>query len=337
MKAYLLRNHGGPGVLKISEVDNPKIKPGHIKIKPKILGLNYAEILSRKGQYNWAPRKPYIPGMEGFGQVTEVGEGCAKFKTGDKVIFGTKYGAYAEEIVISEHMAFDCIEGYSEEENAAFLVNFMTAWIAMFNMGRIRPEDIVLIQAAAGGVGIAAVQLAKKFGCKVYGTAGNNEKLELLRELGVDEAINYRHEDFYETIRAKEKGVDFVLEVVGGDVFKKSIALLNPFGRLIVTGYASIPLQRWNPWAWWLTWKHAPKVNIMKMAEHSYGVLASHIGYLIEDREIVEKTWSDLTDFVQKHKIKPVIGKVYNFEQMPEAHAFIESRQSVGKVLVKIV
>jgi len=336
MKAYLLNNHGSPGVLKIHEVDSPELKPANIKIKTSILGLNYAEILSRKGQYNWAPKRPYIPGMEGFGEVAEIGEGCTRFKEGDKVIFGSQFGAYAEEIVIPEHMAFDCVDGYSDEENAAFLVNFMTAWISLFNMGRIRPEDVVMIQAAAGGVGTAAVQLAKKFGCKVYGTAGNNDKLKILKALGVNEAINYRQDDFYEIIKLKEGGVDFVLEVVGGDVFKKSLALLNPFGRLIVTGYASIPLKRWNPWTWWLTWKHAPKVNILKMAQSSYGILASHIGYLIENKEVVAKNWADLTGFVKKHEIKPVIGGVYEFDEMSQAHEFIESRQSVGKVLVKV-
>lgn len=307
-----------------------------MKIKVKILGLNYAEILSRKGQYNWAPKKPYVPGMEGFGEIIEIGDGVQSVKVGDEVIFGTQFGAYAEYVSVPEYMAFKKIAEFSDEENAAYLVNFMTAWISLINMCRMKPSDKVLIQAAAGGVGTAAVQIAKKYGCKVFGTAGNDEKLKLLDDLGIDLAINYRSADFYKILKEKEGGVDIVLEVVGGDVFKKSIELLNPFGRLIVTGYASIPLVRWNPWTWWLTWKHAPKVNIMKMAQGSYGILASHIGYLIENREVVHQNWNEMKEFVLKHDIRPIVGAVYNFDEMAQAHSFIESRQSHGKVLVKV-
>lgn len=336
MKAYLLKKHGKPEVLKICEVDEPTVGEGEVKIKVKFIGMNYAELLSRRGQYNWAPKKPYVMGMEGMGEIVEIGKGATRHKIGEKVIFGHQTGAYAEYISVPEHMAFPALEEFSDEENAAFLVKFMTAWISLVNMGRIKADDVVLIHAAAGGVGSAAVQIASKWGCKVYGTASNPEKLELIKKLGAKKAINYSTEDFYEVIKKSEGGVDYVLEVVGGEVFKKSVELLNPFGRLVVTGYASIPFNIWNPWSWWLTWRDAPKAPIMKMAQNSYGILASHIGYLIEKPEVVEKCWKDLTDFVRKHSLKPIISKTFAFEDLPQAHAYIESRQSYGKVLVKV-
>ena len=279
---------------------------------------------------------PYIPGMEGMGEVVAVGENSNLHKPGDMVIFGNQTGSYAEYISVPEYMAFPVIENFSHEENAAFLVKFMTAWISLFKMGRIQPSDKVLIHAAAGGVGTAAVQLASKFGCEVYGTASNPEKLELIKKLGATRAINYKTEDFETLLREEKGGVDYVLEVVGGDVFKKSVKLLNPFGRLVVTGYASIPFNKWNPWSWWLTWKHAPKAPIMKMAQHSYGILASHIGYLIEKPAIVQTNWEELVHFVTENGIKPVISKSFNFEELPKAHEYMESRKSYGKILVKV-
>ncbi len=336
MKAYLLRNHGKPEVLKIADVEEPTPGSNQVKIKVRYIGINYAEILSRRGQYNWAPKKPYIPGMEGMGEIVEVGANVSLLKPGDPVIFGNQTGAYAEYITVPDYMAFPVIDSFSDEENAAFLVKFMTAWISLFKMGRIQPDDIVLIHAAAGGVGTAAVQLASKYGCKVYGTASNTEKLELITKLGAAASINYQTDDFFRVIKEKEGGVDYVLEVVGGDVFKKSVELLNPFGRLVVTGYASIPFKKWNPWSWWLTWRDAPKAPIMHMAKNSYGILASHIGYLIEKPEIVNKNWMELVQFVKQHNIKPVISNIFDFEELSKAHAYMESRKSYGKILVKL-
>lgn len=336
MKAYLLKKHGKPEVLKIHEVEEPSPKPNEVKIKVSHIGINYAEILSRRGQYNWAPSKPYIPGMEGIGEIVEVGSEAGNHKPGDKVIFGNQTGTYAEFITVRDYMALPVIPNMTDEENAAFLVNFVTAWISLFKMGRILPEDIVLIHAAAGGVGTAAVQLAKAHGCKVYGTASRPEKIDLIKRLGADEAINYLTEDFYQVIKEKDGGVDYVLEVVGGDVFKKSVELLNPFGRLVVTGYASIPLNKWNPLTWWPTWRDAPKAPIMKMAQNSYGILASHVGYLIEKPEVVKANWEELASYVNKHNLKPVVSKTFNFDELPEAHRYIESRESYGKVLVKV-
>ena len=130
--------------------------------------------------------------------------------------------------------------------------------------------------------------------------------------------------------------MDRVIEVVGGKVFKKSLNLLNPMGQLVVLGYASIPLKKSNPFTYWKTWKGAPKVPIMKMAKKSIGVLASHIGYQIKNEEMVTKSWRELSEFLNQHSIRPHVGRVFEFDQMPEAHQWIESRRSVGKVLVKV-
>lgn len=336
MKAYLLTKSGSPESLKIHNVPEPEAKSGQVKIKVKYIGINYAEILSRQGKYGWAPKRPYIPGMEGVGEVVAVGEGVSKCKPGDNVIFGAQNGSYGEYIVADQHLVIPLLPNLSEEENAAFLVNFLTAWVGLVKLGRIEKEDRVLIQVAAGGVGSAAVQIAKAYGATVFGTVGSDHKIELLNRLGVDHPINYRKNDFYKLIRDTGNGIDLILEVVGGDVFKKSLALLNPFGRMVVIGYASNPLNKWNPLTWYKAWKNAPKVGIMDMVKRSYAIMGSHIGYLSANAEIAKEIITEAAGFVASHNLKPIVGKLFDFDKLPEAHAWMESRQSTGKILVKV-
>ena len=338
MKAVLLTKHGKPSVLKTSTVPTPQPEANQVRVKIQTIGINYAEVLSRKGLYGWAPKRPYIPGMEAYGEIEAVGPGAEHRQIGEKVIVGTQYGSYAEYICIPEPQAFPAIAGYSPEENAAFAVNYMTAWVSLFKMARMQSTDRVLIQAAAGGVGTAAVQLAKHFGCTVYGTAGNDEKIELLNGLNIDYAINYRKHDFEQEIRTQtdDQGVDIVLEMVGGEVYKKSLNTLAPFGRIVVTGFASLNLQKWNPLSWWKTWRAIPRASIGRMAVKSYGVMGSHLGYQLKDTARLHNTWRELTEFVQEHQIKPLVGATFSFDDIAAAHQLMESRQSYGKIVINV-
>jgi NADPH:quinone reductase-like Zn-dependent oxidoreductase len=334
MKAYVLRKSGAAESLKMGEVPEPVPTDDEVKVKVRSIGINYAEILSRRGQYRWAPKRPYIPGMEAYGEVVEIGSAVTNFKIGDKVVVGGQYGAYAEYVVSKEHLTFPAGKTLTAAENAAFLVSFMTAYVALVKLAKVSPGERVLIQAAAGGVGTSAVQIAKALGAEVYGTASRDEKMQLLKELGCDHPINYHKEDFATYIKKNGGGVDAVLEVVGGDVFKKSVESLNTFGKLVVVGYASIPFKKWNPLTWYPTWKNAPKVDVMKMAAASSGIMATHVGYLTEKPEISKSAWEELSAFIEKHAIKPVVGKTFQFEDLSEAHAWVESRENVGKTVV---
>ena len=338
MKAILLTKTGKPTVLKFHDLPVPEPRAGEVRVKTETIGINYAEVLSRKGLYGWAPKKPYVPGMEAYGQIDKVGEGVKAREIGQKVIIGTQFGCYAEYVVVKEPKALPAISRFSPEENAAFSVNFMTAWVSLFEMARMRLTDSVLINIAAGGVGSAAVQLAKKYGCIVYGTVGSDEKIDLVNNLQIDRAINYRKEDFEEEIKKTTDGagVDVVLEMVGGDVYKKSLRLLKPLGRLVVAGFASLDYKVWNPVSLWNTWRAIPRANILKMSERSYGVSSSHLGYLLKYPDLMGGVWRDLVYFVEKHQLKPIVGKVYDFEEIAKAHEFMESRKSVGKIVLKV-
>jgi len=338
VKAVLLTKHGKPATLRVADAPLPQPGANQVRVKIQTFGINYAEILSRKGIYGWAPKRPYILGMEAFGQIDAVGKRAEHRRIGEKVIVGAQYGCYAEYIAVPEPQALPAIDYYSPEENAAFAVNYMTAWVSLFKMARLQPTDRVLIQAAAGGVGTAAVQLAKHFGCTVYGTAGNDDKVERLYKLNIDHAVNYRKHDFEQDIltQTNGEGVDVVLEMVGGEVYRKSISLLAPFGRIVVAGFAGLDLQKWNPVSWWKTWRAIPRASISQMAENSYGVMASHLGYQLEDTPRLLNTWQELTTFVNNHQIRPVVGTTFPFNDIAKAHQLMESRQSFGKIVVKI-
>ncbi len=335
MKAYPLKRVGGPATLKMEDWPDPGAPaPGEVRVKVRCIGVNFAEILSRKGQYSWTVKKPYVIGMEVFGHIEAVGEGVDPARVGEAVMAGMQYGGYAEYVNVKEFLAFPAFEDFTDAENASMLVNYTTAWIALWKQAKVAPGETVLVQAAAGGVGTAAVQLCKAHGCTVIGMASRKEKLELLDRLGVDLTINYRTQEFDEVILQKDMRPDVVLELVGGDIFHKSYALVKPFGRIAVAGFASIPLKKWNPFTWIPTLKAMPRAKLMDMAKRSLGMSATHIGYLIEQPELVTANFNDMAEFVKKHGIRPVVGKEFGFSEVQQAHEYIESRQSYGKVVL---
>jgi NADPH:quinone reductase len=187
-------------------------------------------------------------------------------------------------------------------------------------------------------VGTAAVQIAKRFGCRVLGTVGSDVKLGRLRELGVDRVVNSRREDFEDAVREETggRGVDVVLETVGGEVFRKSRRSLAPFGRIVCAGFASLNLRRWNPLSWWRTWRDLPRADIRDLSVASQGILSSHVGYLLDRPDVIARVWRDLRDFVTTHGIRPVVGHVLPLGEIAAAHALMESRESVGKVVLVV-
>lgn len=336
MKAILLAKKGGPDVLKLTDVPEPQPSHGEVRVKLHYAGVNYAEILSRKGLYGWKPKHAYTPGMEGSGIIDAVGPGVDDIRIGQRVMVGTKYGCYAEKVVVPSEHAIPALDQYDMKESAAFLVNYMTAWVALFEMAKVKKGETVLITAAAGGVGSAAVQLCSKLGCTVIGLASNPEKLDFIKKLGATHAINYKDPDYDQKIKELVDGVDVVLEMVGGDIYKKNLGLVRFFGRIVVAGFASFNLKKWNPFSWYKTWKDLPRIDIATMSHKSIGIFAFHLGYLLKDTSRTMDCFLRLREFVTIHNIRPVIGKIFPLEQAAEAHRFIESRKSMGKVLLKM-
>jgi synaptic vesicle membrane protein VAT-1 len=338
VRAIVLDRHGGPDVLRARTVPDPVPGPGEVRVRVQAIGVNFAEVLSRKGLYGWAPAMPYTLGMEATGTIDALGADIEGRMIGDRVIVGAQHGAYAEKIVVPARQALPAITCYSIEENAAIAVNYLTAWVALMKMARLRPTDRVLVTAAAGGVGTAAVQIATHLGCATVGLAGSDSKLEAIRALGAKSAVNYRAAGYEERLRAAAgpDRFDMVLELVGGEVFRAVWPVLAPFGRVVATGFASLELQRWNPLSWFRTWRDLPRADIRSLAPASHGLLATHIGYLLADPPRLAQVWEDLMAFVAAHGIRPVVGATFAFEDMAMAHRLMESRRSVGKIVVRI-
>jgi len=336
-RAWMLARTGGPDVLRLQAVPLPAPGPRQVAVRVEAIGINFAEILSRKGLYGWAPKRPYVPGMEAVGVVEALGPGVTSRHVGQRVICGMQHGAYAERLVVAVDTALPALKVYSVEENAAFAVSFVTAWVALVEMARVRAGDRVGVSAAAGGVGSAALQLARAHRCSVVALAGSDVKLERVRDLGASATVSYGRPDFRARFaEAAPDGLDVILESVGGEVYRACLRRLAPFGRIVVIGYAGLDYALWNPLSWWRAWRGAPRMNVMKASMMSTGVLATHIGYLLPDAARLHRIWAALTEFCQHHGLRPIVGRTFAFEELPEAHRFMESRASVGKLVVRV-
>jgi NADPH2:quinone reductase len=215
----------------------------------------------------------------------------------------------------------------------------MTAYIALKKMARVEAGETILVQAAAGALGTATIMLAKAMGLKVAGTASTQKKILILEKLDVDLAINYSNENFCKIIMnwTENLGVNIILESVGGTIFKESLNCLSPMGRLILVGISSVKFSLLNPLTWWPTYRLIPRINLLSMLGKSQGILAFHVGRLLDNNySEIAKIFLELVNFVQKHNIFPLIGKIYPLDEIADAHRFIESRKSFGKILLQI-
>ncbi|MGH9509504.1 MAG: alcohol dehydrogenase catalytic domain-containing protein, partial [Terriglobales bacterium] len=216
MHAIVVRRYGPPEVLEWREVPDPKPAAGQALIRVKAVGINFADLLARLGVYSGTPKPPFVPGLEIAGVIEETETSPAhSFKPGDRVVALSRFNAYAERVIVNAEQAFPIPDGMSFEEAAAISVNYLTAWQSMFEMGNLRRGDRILITSAAGGVGVAAVQLAKAKGLITFGTAGPT-KQDFLRQMGVDHPIDYTHENFVDVVRrVAPEGIEMALDAVG--------------------------------------------------------------------------------------------------------------------------
>jgi NADPH:quinone reductase-like Zn-dependent oxidoreductase len=320
MRAVLLTRYGGPEVLRITDIATPEPREGEVRVRIRTIGINFAEVLSRRGLYGWAPRLPYVLGMEAFGIVEE---------TGQRVIVGTQFGTYAESICVPAERVLPAPEGLSDDECAAFAVNYLTAWIGLMEMARLRASDTLLVTSAAGGVGSAAVQLGSRLGARVLGAAGPG-KQEAVRQLGAEVALDY-------SVRGWEAGVhpDVILEMTGGAVYRAAVRNLAPMGRVVMAGASDAFPRTRNPLARIAALRNLPRASIFDMLRRSYGVMSFHVGWLL-DGGAVHGAWADLVRFTTEHGIRPLVSRTFAFEEIADAHRMLEERRNVGKVLVRV-
>jgi NADPH:quinone reductase-like Zn-dependent oxidoreductase len=332
VRVVVVPEHGDCDVLRVEERPDPPLERGHMRIDVRAAGVNFADTMARMGVYPDAPPLPAVVGYEVAGEVVEVGEGVTAFAAGDRVMAGTRFGGYASQVVVPEGDVVPLPDGLTFEQGAAVPVNYATAWAALLGYGSLREGEKVLVHAAAGGVGIAATQIAKRHGAVVHGTASAG-KHDAIRDLGVDVAHDYRQRGWE---RGLEDSFDLVLDAVGGASFRRSYKLLRAGGRLVAFGASSVAQgQKRN------IVKAAPQAlrmvrgfDLIRQMSDSKAVIGLNMLRLWEDRGTL-KPWIDpLTDLLADGTIRPVVSDVVPFDRAPDAHRVLAERRNVGKVVL---
>ena len=338
MKAIQLVKYGDSvEAFKIAEVDKPVIGSSEVLIKTKTFGLNFADVMARRGLYKAAPPLPAVLGYEVVGEISELGQDVKDFKIGQKVVAFTRFGGYAEFAKTDSRAIAVIPEEMDNGKATALSTQYCTAYYAAYDMANIQEGELVLIHAAAGGVGIALIQLAKKRACRIIGTAGSDEKLAFLKELGVDYTINYREKKFsieIPEILGNEKP-DVIFDPVGGKSFKMGKKLLNIGGRIVGYG-ASDQLNRKNNFIsrikLMLNFGFLHPVNLIF---NSSGVLGVNMLKIADYKpEIIQRTLKNVVNLAVKNEIQPFVGKEFDASDISRAHDFFESRKSIGKIVL---
>lgn len=324
MKAIRIHQYGPPDVLTREELDMPSPRPGEVLVKVDAAGVNFADVARRRNTYLDPTPLPCVLGVEIAGSIVELGEGVTSFMEGDYVAGFTRGGSggYAEYALAPEHALFRVPPGLNTITAAALPVQGLSAWHVLRTCGQLKPGETVLVHAAAGGVGTFAVQLAKAFGARrVIGTASTADKLQIVRALGADAAIDYTDADWPEQVRAANegRGVDIVLEMVGGQVFTDSLKVLGTFGRLVVYGAVS--------------GEHG-SVRGRDLMRRCQSVIGFYLVPALARSELSRFALADLTDQVTAGRVHVRVDHMIPLAEAARAHRLLESRQTTGKIVL---
>ncbi len=338
MRQIWIPKAGPPEVLELRDALDPLPRQGELRIRVEAVGVNFADIVGRLGLYPDLPRMPVVPGYEVAGRIDAVGEDVEVDWIGRDVLAATRFGGYADVVCVPEHQVFVRPPEMTAAKGAALPVNYLTAYLLIEVMGRLGSGESVLIHSAGGGVGIAAIQLARRIEARIIGTA-SAAKHDFLKSIGVDHCIDYTHEDFEPRVRelTQGNGVELVIDAVGGTSFKKSFRALAPTGRMgmfgvssSVTGkqrsrLASLRTALSMPWL---------QFNPLVLINQNKGVFGVNLGHLWEEADRLSGWMEVLLQYYRRSVIRPVISAKFPFTEAAEAHHYIQDRKNIGKVLL---
>ncbi len=338
MRAVWITKPGPSSVLEVRETPTPEPGPGEVRVKVAAAGLNFAEVSARKGMYPDAPPTPCIVGYEAAGVVEKLGEGVREPAVGTRVMALIRFGAHADHVVIPASQAMPIPDAMGFEEAAAIPVNYLTAYHILFRIAPLRPKQRVLIHMAAGGVGTAALQLCRTVPDVVtFGTASAS-KHDHLRAQGCTHPIDYRSIDYENEVRrlTDGRGVDLVLDPLGGRDFRKGYRLLRSAGHLVCYGFANgqgpggrTPLKLVGALA------QTPLYHPLSLMGDNRAVAGVNLGHLWHEQEMLLEELAAIVKLWEAGAVKPVIDGVYDFAHAAEAHERIEYGRNVGKVILK--
>ncbi|MFZ0307666.1 MAG: NADPH:quinone oxidoreductase family protein [Candidatus Sulfotelmatobacter sp.] len=319
MKALMITRLSGPHALAIQETAEPILKPGQTLVRVAAGGLNFADFMTTQGGYPGTPAPPLIAGRE-FAGVEE--------SSGHRVMGYIQWAAFAEKVAAHPNMLWTVPDHWTDEQAAAFPVNYFTAYLAYWQAGMTQPAPAgktrrVLIHAVAGGVGTAAVQIGHILGIEMYGTSSSDEKLARVKELGLQHGINYKRHDYEEVVKnlTHGEGVDAVFEMLGGEHTAKSLRCLRDFGRVIQYGTAT---------------GKAPQLDVRALYAKSASLQGLWLTYLSQKPEIMKPAWSQLSEWIAQRKLTPAVGEVFPLDRAVEAYKLLQEGKNYGKVVLKI-
>lgn len=307
----------------MEQLPKKPLQPRQVRVHVKAFALNYFDILQCRGTYQEKPSLPFTPGAEVAGVVSEVGEGVS-LREGDKVVATPPLpdGGYATEVVVDDQNVYPIPDSMSFPDAAAYFIVYQSAYYGLKFRAQLQPGETVLIHAAAGGIGSAAVQIAKALGATVIATAGSDDKVDICKTLGADHVLNYRDDDFVAAVKAMTggRGADVVFDPVGGEVFSKSQKCIAFDGRLLPIGFAGGDI---------------PQVSMGHVLIKNYSIVGAHFGYFKRlHPERVTHMHRALMRMYEQRLIKPLIFRTYAFEEVVDGLTMLMNRQTFGKLIV---
>ncbi len=320
-KGILVHNHGGPEVLSYEAISVRQPERGEVAVRQTAIGVNFIDIYHRSGLYQLP--LPLIPGSEGAGIVTAVGEGVIDFKPGDRVAYAMALGAYAQERIVEARLLVRLPNDIADEVAAGMMLKGLTAEYLLHRTYPVKAGQTILVHAAAGGVGLIASQWAKHLGCTVIGTVGSRDKGQLALANGCDHVIYYRDEDFPARVREITQGAlcDVVYDGVGKTTFPGSLDCLKPFGTFVSYGNASGPVEAFN-------------LGLLAQKGSLYATRPS-LGTFVAQRKILDDMAVTLFDALRRGIVKAPIHAKYKLSEAAEAHRALESRATTGAIVLE--
>ncbi len=323
MKAIRINETGGPEVMHLEEIETPVPGEGEVLIKVAAVGINYADLAQRQGAYLTRTRTPMTLGVEVAGTVAELGPGVRTPAEGSRVVAYVN-GGYAEYAVAQATTVMPVPPGLDFTQAAAFPVQGLTAYQLLRESAHIQPGESVLVHAAAGGVGTLAIQLAKLMGAGiVVGTASNSSKLDLIRRLGADAAINYTEDNWVEEVKnaTRGQGTDIILEMVGGEIAEQSLKCLAPFGRIVIYGAASGKIAQFSG---------------IQLMYKNQAIIGYWLTSQLQRADRIAMAAMELMQFLASGKLQIIVGQTFPLAEAAQAHQAIAERRTMGKVVLLV-
>jgi len=337
MKQIWISKNGPPEVLRLQEMPDPIPRSGEVRLRVQAAGVNYVDVTGRLGIYPDAPRAPYVPGFEVAGVIDVIGQGVPNLKEGDTAVALTRFGGYSDVVCVPYKQVYKRLEWMTPEDGAALPVSYLMAYQMLMVMGSLRPGDKVLIHGAAGGVGLAALDICRIIGAETFGTA-SPEKHDFLRARGLDHPIDYRNRDYERVINdlTAGKGVQVVLDRLGGRDWQKNYRLLMPTGRLVFFGVSAMEKGKIRSnWQVLKTKLQVPFYTPFRLMADNKAVLGVNLGQMWEHADLQRGWMQQIIAWYDEALFRPHIDKIFRFDDAAAAHHYLQERKNVGKVLLK--